>query len=520
MSGRPDDAVDGIGRHLAAAAALLVLASAVTWPMAASGGAYDHADTLYNSWLLAWNHHALTGLHDPLTPPIFLGQPDGAGRGDLLLTQAVPAAPLLWLGLSPLRVHNLLFVVSLAFTGFAVMLLARRLGADFWGGLFAGCACVCLPYFQSHLWHLQLASAGLGILALERGLAFLDGRSSGWWVPVLILLQGCAGLYHWLFTGMALGTMAVWALFRRRPRRALQLVGLSLLGAAAMLPLLVHHLDNAASWPVDHIASTDLLAFLSPWETSLLLGPARPEAVRGAAALWPGSAVVAAAAAALLHPGLRRRVRAPWLLAVLTVAFGAFSLGPTLVVGGRQLAPGPFRLAALLPGVSSIRLPARAGLFALLPILSLAGVAVSGRRALACLAGLLCLAEVMHSGLGMYPPPPEHAHRWLAANPQESVVFLPMEPDLSRPERECSRMYGSRLHFTPMVNGYSTSLPENYRETAAVLNRWPAAAADSLLDRLGVECIVYEGRDLPGADTVCTDGRISVSVLRRRNRWK
>jgi len=242
--------------------------------------------------------------------------------------------------------------------------------------------------------------------------------------------------------------------------------------------------------------------------------------VRGEVALWPGSAVVVAAAVALLHPRLRRRVRAPWLLAVLAVVFGAFSLGPTIVVGGRQLAPGPFRLAALLPGVTSIRLPARAGLFALIPVLSLAGVAVSGRRTLACLGGLLCLAEVMHSGLGMYPPPPDHAHRWLAANPQESVVFLPMKPDLSRPERECSRLYGARLHFTPMVNGYSTSLPDKYREAAAVLNRWPAPEADSLLDRLGVECIVYEGRDVPGADTVYTDGRIPVSVLRRRNGWK
>ncbi len=502
-----------VRRHAAAAVVLLLLASAATWPMAVSGGARDHADTLYNSWLLAWNHHALTGLQNPLTPPVFLGQPDAHGRGDLLLTQAVTVTPLLGLGLSPLRAHNVLFVLSIAFTGFAVMRLARRVGADFWGGLFAGCACVCLPYFQSHLWHLQLVSPGLGILAMERALSFLDRRASGWWVPVLLVLQGCAGLYHWLFTGMALVIVSAWALFRRQTRRAAALAGLSALGGVAMLPLLRRHLQNAASWPVDHIASADLLSYLSPWESGYLLGAARPDVVEGAVALWPGSVVVVAASAALMAPRLRRRIRAPWLLAALALIFGAFSLGPTLVAAGSQLAPGPFRLAALIPGMTFIRLPARAGIFALLPLLLLSATALSKRPRLAFLGGLLCLAEILHPPIPMYNPPPDIHHRWLAENRPASVVFLPMVPDLVRPEMECSRLYGSRLHFTPMVNGYSTSLPRGYRETAAVLNGWPSAESRSLLDRLGVGCIVYEGSNVPGADTVLTDGRIDISIV-------
>jgi hypothetical protein len=511
-----------ISSPASAAVVLLLLSAAVTWPMAVSGGARDHADTLYNSWLLAWNHHALTGVEDPLTPPVFLGQPDAAGRGDLLLTQSLAGGPLLAAGATPLRVHNILFVVSIAFAGWAVMRLASRLGADRWGALFAGCACVCLPYFQSHLWHLQLASVGLGVLALERAVAFLDGKSSGWWVPALILLQGAAGLYHWLFTDLALALTVVWALFRRRRLGGLKLAGLAVLGNAALAPLLVHHLRNAASWPVDHIASTDVLAFVSPWHSSILLGAARPETVAGEAALWPGSAVLAGAAAALAASQVRRRVRAVWLLAAMALVFGAFSLGPTLVAGGSGLAPGPFRLAALLPGVSSIRLPARAGFFALLPLLVLSGVALSRRPALAGLGALLCLVEVLPRPQAMYPTRRCREHRWLAANPREAVVFLPMEPSMERPEKECLRLYGSTLHFTPMVNGYSTSLPSGYRATAGILNGWPSAEADSVLDRIGVDCIVYEdGSEIDAdtaidADTVFSDGRIYVSVISRR----
>jgi hypothetical protein len=122
----------------------------------------------------------------------------------------------------------------------------------------------------------------------------------------------------------------------------------------------------------------------------------------------------------------------------------------------------------------------------------------------------------------MYPTRRCREHRWLAANPREAVVFLPMEPSMERPERECLRLYGSTLHFTPMVNGYSTSLPSGYRATAGILNGWPSAEADSVLDRIGVDCIVYEdGSEIDAdtaidADTVFSDGRIYVSVISRR----
>ena len=508
-------------RPFAAAAIALVLvllASAVTWPMACSDGARDQADTLYNAWLLAWNNHALLSGMNPLTPPIFLGQPDGAGRGDLLLAQSLAGAPLLGLGTTPIRAHNMLFVLSIAFAGWAVMLLARRMGADLWGGFFAGCACVCLPYFQSHLWHLQLASVGLGVLALERSMAFLDHRSRGWWIPALILLQGAASLYQWMFTNLAMALILIWALARGLRKRPALLFGLAALGNALMAPLLTHHLSNAASWPVDQIASVDLMAFLSPWESSLLLGGARPGVVFGEVALWPGSAVVVGAAAALMASRLRRRIPAPWLLAGLTVFFGALSLGPTLVAMGRQLSPAPFRLLAMLPGMASIRLPARAGFFALLPLLVIAAIALRGKPGLAIAAAIACLVEVLPRPLSMYEVPRRDEHRWVAENHPASVVFLPLDPSLERPERECERLYGSTLHYTPMVNGYSTSLPEGYRETVEILNRWPESKADSLLDLLGVECVVYQGGELPQANAVLGDGRISASIFLRQQR--
>ena len=144
------------------------LAAAVTWPLAAhpASGAHDGTDTFFNTWLMAWNHEALTSLQNPLDAPIFEGQPDAGGRSDLLLTQTLAAMPLRFAGLGPLAAHNLVLVLSLAFSGLAAYLLARQVGCGRAGALFAGGAFVCLPFFQSHLWHIQLFSAGLSVMAL------------------------------------------------------------------------------------------------------------------------------------------------------------------------------------------------------------------------------------------------------------------------------------------------------------------------------------------------------------------
>ncbi len=496
------------------------LAAAVTWPLAAhpASGAHDGTDTFFNTWLMAWNHEALTSLRNPLDTPIFAGQPDAGGRSDLLLTQTLAAMPLRFAGLGPLAAHNLVLVLSLAFSGLAAYLLARQVGCGKAGALFAGGAFVCLPFFQSHLWHIQLFSAGLSVMALRQAFRIASGSGRGFWLGILVALQCMASLYYLVFLDLAILLYLPWAA-KRGGGKALLETGLwTLAGNAACIPLLLGHFESAASWRVDTMASADLSALVSPWSDSMLLGSLRPASTLGEIAFWPGLAVVVGAFAWVLRRPRKDGMAGGWFLAAAFLLFLAVSLGPTVVFFGRQICPGPWRLLAGLPGFSSIRLPSRAAFLFLLPAVLAAGRALSGKPLLAFAGIALCLAEAWPGPMPLVDATPERFHGWLAARDFSRIAILPVRADLSDPSYECGNLLGQTLHFTPTVNGYGTSLPEGYAETAEILNTWPSPRADSLLDELGVECLICRGFVPPEADPVWTAGPrpVSAVVLGRR----
>lgn len=491
------------------------LAAAVTWPLAArpGAGAHDGTDTFFNTWLMAWNHEALTNLQNPLDAPIFEGQPDAGGRSDLLLTQTLVAMPLRFAGLGPLAAHNLVLVLSLAFSGLAVFLLARQVGCGRAGAMFAGGAFVCLPFFQSHLWHMQLFSTGLSVMAIRQAFRISSGSGRGFWLGILVALQCMASLYYLVFLDLAILLYLPWAARRGGWRAALGTGLWTLAGNAVCIPLLLGHFGNAVSWPVDTMASTDVSALVSPWENSLLLGRFRPPSTQGEVAFWPGLAVVAGAAAWILRRDRKDRFPSGWYFAALSLLFLAVSLGPTLVFFGRPAAPAPWRLVAGLPVLSSMRLPSTAAFLFILPAILAAGRAVSRKPAIAVFGLVLCLAEVWPGTMNPVDAEPERFHGWLATQRFARIVILPMETDPDLPAGECMNLLGQTVHFTPMVNGCSTSLPEGYAGTAAILNTWPSPQADSLLDALGVECVICRGFIPPEADPVWTTGPIPVCAV-------
>lgn len=494
---------------------MAALAAAVTWPLAVrpSSGAHDGTDTFFNAWLMAWNHHALLGMEDPLEPPVFLGQPDAAGRNDLLLTQTLAALPARLAGLGPLAAHNIVLVLSLAFAGLSVFLLARELGIAPPGALFAGGAFVCMPFFQSHLWHVQLFSAGLSVLALRQAWMVSRGRGGAAWIGILVALQTMASLYYAVFLGMALILMLPWIWRAGGRRAAVKAAAWTAAGFAACIPLLWNHFQHSQRWPADMMASADLSSFVSPWESSLLTGRLRPASTAGETAFWPGIAPLLGAAAWAFRRKRGDRLEGGWFLLAVCLVFAAVSIGPTIVLFGRQLAPGPWRILADLPGFSSIRLPGRAAFLFLLPLVLFAGRTLAGRPVLAAAGILACLAEVWPGPMPLVGARPEPFHNWLYARDFEAIAILPVRYDLDDPSYECGNLLGQTVHFTPMVNGYSTSLPEGYRATAEILASWPSAEADSLLEALGVECLICRGFVPADADPVWTAGPRPVSAV-------
>lgn len=480
------------------------VAAAVLWPLPFSSHPHDHADTLFNTWLVAWNHHALTSSKNPVVTPQFSGFPDGQGRNDILLTQWAASLPFRALVKNPVRIHNLLLWISLALSGYAAAILARDRGASGWGAAFAGTAFISLPYFQSHLWHLQLQSAGLAVAGVLIALRAAEGRGSGWPLAPLILLQGLASLYHWYFLNLALLVILIFELLTKNRKTAWRLVVWAALGNALMLPFLIPQLRHAANWNIDTITSTDLSSFTSPWHTSCLMGWLRSPYAHPEAALWPGLAILVGASWAVIA---RKAGGNRWLM-LLGLFFACYSLGPTVTAWGAELAPGPFRIIAAIPGGTAIRLPARSGYLALLPLLVIAARKL-GERPLWALAGIaLSVGEAIHPGVALVPVAIPEYHRWIREQEPSMVLYLPMVPDLERPEHEVQRLFGATLHFTASINGYSTSYPAGYTEAAETLNTWPSPQAAEMAERLGADLLILEGGVPDDADMHWFDGRI------------
>ncbi|PIE51230.1 hypothetical protein CSA37_12835 [Candidatus Fermentibacteria bacterium] len=246
----------------------IIAALFALWPLGTSSEPRDHADTLFNTWLVSWNNHAILHLENPLKQPAFAGFEDGQGRNDLLLTQSMVALPLHLSGMKPILIHNILMVFFLALAGYAAALLAVQCGAKTAGAVFTGTAVALLPWFQSHIWHLQLFSGGLGLMALFFAMRTSQGKSKGWQTAFFILLQCLASLYMWFFMNMAL---LLFLPFTEK-KGFLKTAAWTAAGNLICLPFLLRHFSNAASWPVDTITSTDAAAFPAPWGNSLFMG--------------------------------------------------------------------------------------------------------------------------------------------------------------------------------------------------------------------------------------------------------
>src|SRR5215211_4621403 len=125
---------------IAVLAIFTAIAAAMTWPQALSlsSRATPHQDVYFNMWRLRWFAHAIG------TPsPVFDGNIFHPERRTLAYSDAMPveglvAAPLLWAGVKPVLVHNLLLLGAIAASALAMYALARHLTGSRGAGVIAG----------------------------------------------------------------------------------------------------------------------------------------------------------------------------------------------------------------------------------------------------------------------------------------------------------------------------------------------------------------------------------------------
>jgi hypothetical protein len=140
---------------------ILLLTVVVTWPQCLSMGTRvgAHDDPLFSIWRLAWVAHALaTDPRHLFDSNIFYPARNTLAFSDAMMIEGLLAAPLFWLGVSPVLIYNVLLLGGIAGSGVAMFVLARHLlggdGPAVAPAVVSAAIFTMAPYRVEHYMHL------------------------------------------------------------------------------------------------------------------------------------------------------------------------------------------------------------------------------------------------------------------------------------------------------------------------------------------------------------------------------
>lgn len=377
----------------------------------------DIGDPLLNTWILAWDGHAL--LTDPshlFDANIFFPLKDTLAYSEHLLGTALPMLPILLISGEPILAYNVAFLMSFMLSGFGLYWLALRYTGNRLAAFLAGLAFAFAPYHLSLMAHLSLLTVQWLPLTLLYLDAFLQsalppsplrsgegkgGRGGRGEVRALALFvfffiwQAATSWHLAVFTAfiVALYVLGNW-LTRRVAFSWSTLAGLgaaALVGALVMASLLppylkvLPELHNTRPWdtimafaatPTDYLAAhpANLLfgQLTAPFRTrtgfvkehTLFPGILAPVLTALSLVVFLGKkdfplvADLQSATSQRGAGGARSVVGIFWVILVLSVSL---TFGPFLRLEGWGLAiPMPYHLLTeLMPALSLMRVPPR-----------------------------------------------------------------------------------------------------------------------------------------------------------------
>jgi hypothetical protein len=226
-------------KHVGAFAFFLVLALALTWPLATQldTAVADHGDPLLNAWIIDWNCHALT--HAPLhlfDAPIFHPAKFPLAFSEHMAGVALLVLPFHLAGLGAVTVYNIAILLSFALAGFGAFFLARVVTGDTLSSLIAGVFFAFVSFKFDHLSHVQIIASGWIPLTLAFLLLYSRDRSvkHAALFAAAFVMNGLTNVYWLMFTGFA---VVVTILFLRVLDRRLMIA--LVVAALVLLPFLV-----------------------------------------------------------------------------------------------------------------------------------------------------------------------------------------------------------------------------------------------------------------------------------------
>jgi hypothetical protein len=503
---------------LLAGAAFMLLTVAATWPQVRqlSTHAGTHYDALFSVWRMAWIAHQL--VTDPghlFDANIFYPESNTLAYSDAVLLPGLVGAPLIWLGLPPLVVHNLLILLSFVAAGLGMYVLAGELTGSRGAAFLAGVGFAFQPYRFAHYPHLELLWTcwiPLSLWACHRLLS-APTWTNGFRLGLFASCQVLTSIYYGVFLATALiivgAVLLVGERRRHRWRFGMPLIGMAVPVILMVVPYAMPYRHSAAALGERNTAnvarwSPTIWNYLEPQDGHWLY-PRLGDIDVFEGVLFPGAGLLALA----IMGGWREWRRRRWVVAayavLLVVAFD-LSLGSNGLLFGtvREIA-WPYR---------GLRVPARMFVIVSAALSVLAGLAVASARGTrhprlwAGAAILLVFVEGVSIPIPLLaaPIPPAHTLQFLASRPPGPVAHWPLPAATNVGITwDPKYMYFSVYHWHPLLNGYSGYHPESYLQFLGRTAGFPAPAAVAAMQRAGVRYLLLHSTPDARAFTAAID---------------
>jgi hypothetical protein len=500
----------------------LALAVLTTWPLILHltdhvvGHAPREATPALNIWSMAWAVHQFprdpAGLFEANS---FYPYARTLAFSEHLFIPALMAAPLALATGNWVLAYNVLTLFTLVLAAWAMFKLARYITGDSLAAFGAGALYAFYTWNVNEIVRLQILSNAWFPLLLLALLRYFDApsASAAWRVALLYTLQSLSCMY-WALYAPLLVVLAIVALqlFRRLAGRQLAVLGLSLIPPLLVVALFVvpyvrvsRELGFERSVP----NPLPMERYLAVLPGNLLYGGALQTGGpnQGAAHFLGFIAVTLAVVGLWGRRAFRTAAGLRCLLVTLVLVGFILSLGPRIVIGQTQVAPGPYAaLREWVPGFRNVRYPER---FALFLMLGLAPAAALGLRRLRPWAGeagtvaLVVLLWLEHLAVPAYLDPlaggaaiPEVYRRLRERSEVRVTADLPAYRH--RLERfDALPMYHSTAHWKRSAEGFSGYFPPTYNFTKWRLLHFPKAESVAFLERFGVDTVVVRPEGVP-----------------------
>jgi hypothetical protein len=268
-----------IGREVGVFAVFLLLAAAVTWPMAIrlSTSVSDLGDPLHISWIINWDQYAWTHAHPVFQAPVFYPAKNTLAFSENLFGVAFVTLPFYLAGCSPLVVHNVAMLLGFAFCGYGASVLARLVSHSMTAGLICGTLFAFVPYREDHIAHLHLTWSGWLPLVLAALIVYWrdPGLKTAALFGAALLMNGLTNI-HWLLFGTLAAGISVAVLFviaGQRPWRVWITLALATAAALALLvPVLLPYKEVSKLYGMRRDSAV-VMFYSADWRDWLLAAP-------------------------------------------------------------------------------------------------------------------------------------------------------------------------------------------------------------------------------------------------------